>query len=509
MIASIYTANLMGIEGELVKVEVAINNGIPSYNIVGLAGLAIKESGLRIKPAFINMGIEFPKRKITVNLVPAGRRKEGSHFDLPIAMGIIAAEMEMGMEFLNEFGVLGEVSLDGKVNPVRGALPICLKLIEEGKTNIVLPEGNLKEVSLVDGGKFFPVENIGQVAGIFAGRGLMEGRRDLEFEANSEKRIDFSDVCGQDVGKRAFEIGAAGCHGIMMYGGPGVGKTMMARRIGGILPAMSKEEILETTKIYSVAGLLSEDTPVVSERPVRCPHHSTTRKALIGGGYRATVGEISLAHNGVLFLDEFAHFDISAIDGLREPLEEGRITISRLGGRAEFPAKALLVAATNPCKCGNLGNPNKECKCTAGQIASFHNKFSSPILDRIDLHVSLNSVKISELDMYKESQGAYYSSSKMRSRIEAAREIQKDRYINEEISLNSELYGEQLDKYARVNEEGKALLTMAYEKMNLSIRSYEKVKKIARTIADLDSCEEIAAIHISEALQYRQKGCER
>ncbi len=500
MLTKILTASLYGVKAEMVTVETDLQSGLPAMNMVGLADTTIKEAKERIRAAIVNAGCEFPRRRITVNLSPAGTPKEGSHFDLPIAMGILL--LGSGRQSLcQQVAYIGELSLDGKVRHVRGALPLAMGLRERGIRKLVLPRSNLQEVALLQDMELYPVDDL-QACIDF----IMEDGRTLPWERTERplpkrgQREDFSDVLGQEAAKRAIVTAAAGNHGLLMMGSPGSGKTMMARRIAGIMPEMSYEETLEITRIYSAAGLLSEKEPFVLERPFRAPHHSISKAAMIGGGKRPLPGEISLAHNGILFLDEFGEFDLSLIEMLRQPMEEGEVTISRAWGRADFPCRAMVVAAANPCKCGYLGDERHLCTCTERQLNAYLSRFSGPILDRIDLHVRVFPVPHGEVGT--KARGGL-STEAMRAQVKAAADIQRERYRNSDIRYNSRLDSGRMQEFCPMTKEGEGLLKEAFERLSLSMRTYHKIVKVSRTIADLQEKEVIDACHVAEALRYR------
>ena len=501
MLTKIKTATLSGVKGYPVTVETDLHRGLPGFNIVGLADVTIKEAFQRIRPAIMNSGGSFPGEKVTVNLVPAGKPKEGSHFDLPIALGI----MTLGEKLrdLEETAFIGEVSLDGSINGVRGALPLAICLRESGIRSIVLPEENAEEVSILEDINILPVKSLKEAFDFVRGESEPDIyiRKEKEYKTGIQK-LDFAQVIGQESVKRAIVIGAAGNHGMLMMGGPGCGKTMMARRIPSILPELTYEEKLEITGIYSVAGLLSYDTPIVNERPFRSPHHTITQVGLIGGGSKPRPGELSLAHRGILFLDELGEYDSRTIDALRQPVEEGIIRINRKLEEIVFPSQVMVVIAANPCKCGHLWDDKKLCTCSRKQLDSHRRKLMGPFADRIDMHIKVNPVEKEKLTELK-GRGSCESSETMRAKVQQVRKLQEERYRREEYMCNGELDEKGVKKYCVMDKESHRLILDAYDRLGLSMRGYNKLLKISRTIADLEGCDNINSTHVAEALLYR------
>lgn len=506
MLSKIFTAVIDGIQAVPVTIETDIARGLPAFHIVGQPDISVKEARERIRSAMVNSGMEYPGQRITINLSPAGLPKRGSHFDLAMALGILAASGQIFQRNLETFAFIGELSLDGSLQKCSGVLPMVMAAQKAGIENVIVPEENLKEALLVRGINQYGAKNLADVSDFFNLKKDLPARgrpgKDVSaiLDLNSYS-VDFADVKGQEAAKRALTIAVSGGHGILMTGSPSTGKTMLAERIPTIMPQMSMEEILETTVIYSIAGLLSEETPCISTRPFRQPHHTITKAGLLGGGaFVPRPGEITLAHNGVLFLDEVGEFDKALIDSLRTPLEKKSITLMRRGRAYVFPAEFILAAATNPCKCGYLDDPNHVCKCSPQEIERYRHKLSGPILERIDMHLRLYPVDYEDLASEKST-----GSCEMKEQIERARKIQKERYRGTGICLNQQLDGKLLDTYCSLGREEAGLIARAYNKLKLNPRTLMRVKRVARTIADMDASRDITVVHLTEALQYRER----
>lgn len=495
---------LQGVEGVPVTVEAYVSGGQFAFTMVGLPDAAVRESRERVYAAMKNNGFTTPSGHVTVNLSPADLRKEGTAFDLPIAVAIIIATRQIRAVDASNILLLGELALDGRLVPVRGALPLVLSAHEHGIREVILPADNAHEVQAVQGMLVYPAHTLYEAVMHLTGAAPLLAQVQKSYdECLMERTVtcDLSSVRGQTGARRALEVAAAGGHNMLMVGVPGSGKTMLARCLPGILPQMTLEEAFETTRIHSVAGLLPPGAGLMTERPFRTPHHSASMPSLVGGGANAMPGEISLAHNGVLFLDELPEYSRTALEALRQPLEDGFVTITRVNAQATYPARFMLIASMNPCPCGNLGSRTQQCRCTPAEIRRYLGRISGPLLDRIDMHIEVESIPAEQLADTAESE----SSASIRARVSAAREIQRKRYERDrgKIRCNAQLDARTLARACVMTDEARALLLLSSDRMKLSNRAYTRILKVARTIADLAGAEEIAAEHISEAVQYR------
>ncbi|WP_422445861.1 YifB family Mg chelatase-like AAA ATPase [Thermoanaerobacterium sp. DL9XJH110] len=499
MLAQVKSCAIYGLESFLVDVEVDISSGLPAFDIVGLPDMAVKESRERVRAAIKNQNFDFPVKRITLNLAPADIKKEGPHFDLPIALGILAATEQLPAEHLKQYAAVGELSLDGKLRPVSGILPMAIEVKEKKLKGIMVPRENAEEAAVIQGIDVIGINTLEEAVGFLRGELKIKS---VEPRTGKGETLphegDFSEVKGQWNLKRCLEIAAAGHHNVIMVGPPGSGKTMVARRIPSILPSMTFEESLELTKIYSIAGLLSTHSSLIEKRPFRAPHHSISAVGMVGGGRIPKPGEVTLAHYGVLFLDELPEFPREILELLRQPLEDGKITISRLNAAITYPAKFMLVAAMNPCPCGFFGDPFHECSCAPYQIQRYLSRISGPLMDRIDLQVEVAPVKFADFE-----EPSTEDSAAIKKRVEAARLIQLERYEGQNIYYNSQLTPNLINRYCRLGRTEKLLMKEAFHRLKLSARAYNRILKVARTIADLDGAEAIGENHIAEALRYR------
>lgn len=499
MFAKVKSEGILGIESYDVEVEADLSSGMPRFDLVGLPDAAVKESRERVRASIKNCGFDFPVSRITVNIAPADIKKAGAIYDLPILVAILKASGQIKAN-LDDYAFIGELSLDGEIRKINGVLPMVLRAKEKSVGAIFVPYQNAFEASVVKGIDILPAKSIKDIIAHLDYSNLIEPvSHDINEEDTLKEELDFADVRGQETAKRAIEIAAAGSHNLIMIGPPGTGKSMLAKRIGSILPDMTFDEKIETTAIYSVAGMLPENVKLISRRPFRSPHHTISAQGLTGGGVNMHPGEVSLAHNGVLFMDEFPEFDRRTKESLRQPLEDLKVTISRAGGSVNYPANLMVIAAMNPCPCGYLGHPTTPCKCSDGAKRKYQNKISGPLLDRMDIHIEVQNVEYETISSKEKAE----SSSEIKKRVNRARAIQQKRFEGTDISCNAKMTPAATQKYCTMSPQADAMMKDSFKKLGMSGRAYDKILRVARTIADLDGSENIEAKHIAEALQYR------